>query len=230
MYTALIIDDETDARSVIRRSLQLFCPQFIHIREARDRAEALHQLKDGTVDMTFLDIRLKKENGIDLYPEFVKLCKNIVFVTAYDEYAVKAFKTEALHYILKPIDPEDLEKAVRRAQLTPSRIVIANLNSRTPLTHNQILYLNSDGPYVHFFTTDGRTITGTHGLKHYDDRLNSEAFCRPHQSYLINLTHVERVCLEEEQYGVVYLRGVAKPIAMSKRRRPDFMRALEQLG
>jgi len=180
MYTALIIDDETDARSVMRKSLELFCPQFTKIREAKDRAEALNQLKDNTVDMTFLDIKLKQESGIAIYPELSNWCPNIVFVTAYHKYAVTAFKMKALHYLLKP--------AVNRANLTQSRIVVATVGARTPLRYDQISYLKSDGPYVHFFTVDGQSLLGSHGLKYYDSRIQSDLFCRPHQSYLVNLT------------------------------------------
>lgn len=230
MYTALIVDDEPHARGVLRRSLELFCPQFTTIREARDRAEALAQLADRKVDLTFLDIQLKKENGIKIYPELARWCRNIIFVTAYDAYAVKAFKTEALHYLLKPIEPADLEQAVERAKLTQERIIISNLDAQTPLAHEEILYLRSDGPYVYFHTTDGRSLTGTHGLREYESRLKSRMFCRPHQSFLVNLRQVERVVLDEQSNGTVYLRGDHPPIAMSKRRRPDFLRALREFG
>ena len=229
MFTALIVDDEIDGRSLIRKSLELFCPQFSKFREATDRAQALQQLVDREVDMIFLDINLKKENGIDIYPELLGWCPNIVFVTAFDEYAVKAFRVKALHYILKPIDPDDLIEAVNRADLTQGRIVISNLGKRTPLTFQEIIYLKSDGPYVHFHTIDGRTITGTHGLKYYDERLNSPIFCRPQQSYLVNLTQVNHISMDESSHGTVYLRGKEEPITMSKRMGPEFIKALGEM-
>lgn len=229
MYTALIIDDETDARSVMRKSLELFCPQFTDIREAKDRAEALTHLKHSKVDMTFLDIRLKQESGIALYPELSAYCPNIVFVTAYNKYAVTAFKMKALHYLLKPVDPDDLVEAVDRADLAQSRIVVATVGARTPLRYDEIVYLKSDGPYVYFYTADGQSLLASHGLKYYDSRIQSGLFCRPHQSYLVNLTRVERIDLEAEQFGVVYLKGIPEPIPMSKRRRSSFVDALNAL-
>lgn len=229
MYTALIVDDEPHAIGVLRRSLELFCPQFTTIREARDREEALLRLADKEVDLTFLDIQLKKDNGIDIYPELARWCKNIIFVTAFDEYAVSAFKTRALHYLLKPVSPSDLEQAVERADLAQGKIIIYNLGARTVLAYSDIRYLRSDGPYVHFHTTDGRTLTGTRGLKKYAEQLKSKIFFRTHQSFLVNLNYVNKVSLEEQQSGVVYLKGDDTPISIAKRRRAAFLRALEEI-
>ena len=121
----------------------------------------------------------------------------------------------------------DLEQAVERADLGKGRIVIVNLNSRTPLDYDDILFLNSDGPYVHFHTTDGRVVTGTHGLNFYSKQLNSNVFQRSHRSFLVNLSQVETALSDKDGGGTVIIKGYGKPIPIAKRRRKEFMEALE---
>ncbi|MEM6769807.1 MAG: LytTR family DNA-binding domain-containing protein [Bacteroidota bacterium] len=226
MFTALIIDDEPDAIGVLRKSLELFCPIFSEIRAARNGQEALEQLQDGAVDLTFLDIRLKREDGLALYPQISKFCQKIVFVTAYDEYAVSAFKTEALHYLLKPIEPEELEKAVERANLTPSRIVLASHEQRVTLDYRDILYLNSDKSYTTFYTVNGEKHIMTKTLKFYEEQLSSPLFYRPHQSYLVNLQYVTRLLSIRKE--VALKDGTLIPI--SKRQLKPFKAAMARFA
>ncbi len=199
MFTALIIDDELDAISVLRKSLQLFCPDFTKILEATDGAQALAHLARENVDLTFLDIKLKRENGIDLYHRIIPLCTKIVFVTAYDEFAVKAFKTNALHYLLKPVEPAELEKAVVRADLRPHRLMVTNQGVREPLAFDDIVYLESDGPYTTFHLVDGRSILIAYTLKHFEVQLPANTFFRIHRSFLINLRFVDHYAPNKRQ-------------------------------
>lgn len=226
MYTALIIDDEPDAISVLRKSLELFCPDFTEIREASNGAEAKAQLKDGEVDLTFLDIRLKRENGLTLYKEIAQLCPKIVFVTAYDEYAVKAFKTEALHYLLKPIEPAELEKAVERANLSSKRIVLTSNEATTPLDVPDIVYLSSHKSYTTFHTVKGQKILMTKNLKHYESQMRSSSFFRPHQSYLVNLAFVQNLSSINKE--VILKNGVRLPV--SKRQMKGFREAMDRFS
>lgn len=227
MHTALIIDDESDARSVMRKMLELYCPQFSRILLAATAQHALQQLREEVVDLIFLDIKLKGPSGLEIYAELARYCDKIVFVTAYKKHAFAAFRNNPLHYLLKPVNPDDLTEAVRRADLSSRRIVIVNTHRRTPLNFDDILYLHSDGPYVQFHTTDKRVVTGTHGLKYYEEKLNSPEFCRPHQSYVVNLGAVQQVRKEEGPFGTVYLKGVDEPITMSRRLARLFVEALE---
>lgn len=209
MYTALIIDDEPDAISVLRRSLELFCPAFSTILEARDGAQARACLQRHNVDLTFLDIRLKRESGLTLYREIDNLCPNFVFVSAYDEYAVKAFKTEALHYLLKPVEPAELEKAVARANLAPTRITISNTAMKIPIDYKNILYLKSDGPYTTFYTLKKKPIVIAYTLKYFQRQIKSPDFFRVHRSFFINLKHVNQYSSKE----LTMVDGTSIPIA-----------------
>lgn len=228
MLSALVIDDEADARSVLRKMLELFCPEVKRVAEASDGREAKYLVETSNFDLAFIDIKLKNENGIDLAKVISRSCENIVFVTAFDEFAVRAFQTEAIHFLLKPVDPELLQQAVRRAlpghqrsNYLQNRIFLRTKDRVHVLKYEDIRYVSGDGNYSTFYTRDGSSLMISHNLSYYENLIDSALFIRTHQSYLVNLTFVREILVAN--YTTILDDGTKVPI--SRRRRDHFVQA-----
>ncbi len=233
MLSALVIDDERDARSVLRKMLELFCPEVNRIAEASNGREAHYLVTNDSFDVAFIDIKLKNENGIDLAKGISKYCDNIVFVTAFDEFAVQAFQPEAIHFLLKPVDPELLQQAIIRAQpdhhrsnQLRSRLFLRTKDSITVLRYEDIRYIAGDGNYSTFYSVDGKSLLISHHLAYYEKLIDSPLFARSHQSYLIYLPYVREVLMAS--YLVVLNDGTELPI--SRRLREPFLQAFMALN
>lgn len=234
MYKAIVIDDEADARNVMRRLIELFCPQINKLDEAEDGASARRLIRQRRYDFAFFDIQLNGESGIDLARELASDCGNIIFVTAFDKYAVEAFQTEAIHYLLKPVDPELLQQAVQRAQKNEStgndniknKLFLTTKESMTVLSHDEIRYVVGDGNYATFYDDSGGSLMVSRNLSYYQQQIDSSGFYRIHQSYLVNLDYVRGISQRDKQgnYSVDMPDGVRLPLARSKKR--DFIRLL----
>ena len=192
MYRALIVDDEEDARSVMRKMLELFCPDIGEVYEAESTLEAMRQVRRRHFHVAFLDIRLGQENGLQLATKLSGHCDHIIFVTAFDAYAVQAFQIGAVHYLVKPVSPDLLQDAVSRI-VTPQeplvqeeRIYLRSKEEITVLEQREILFLRGDGNYVTFHTRDGQEVFVSRNISYYLRQLNADRFVRTHQSYVIN--------------------------------------------
>lgn len=233
MLSALIIDDEADARSVLRRLLQLFCPEVNQIAEARNGPEAIKLASGTSFNLAFIDIKLKKENGIDLAKNISKYCGNIVFVTAYDEFAVQAFQTEAIHFLLKPVDPELLQQAVTRASPghqrenhLNNRLFLRTKESINVLKYEDIRYVAGDGNYSTFFTTTGKNLMVSRNLLYHEKLIDSSSFVRPHQSFLVHLPFVREIMVA----GQVVVLDDGTNLPMSRGYQGNFIQAFMELG
>ncbi|MFK8161786.1 MAG: LytR/AlgR family response regulator transcription factor [Lewinella sp.] len=233
MLSALVIDDEVDARSVLRKMLELFCPQVTFIAEAANGREAMQIVSETTYDLAFIDIKLKNENGVDLAKGISNYCDNIVFVTAFDEYAVRAFQTEAIHFLLKPVDPELLQQAVTRAlpgnqrhNALKDRLFLRTKERINVLKYEEIRYIVGDGNYSTFHMKKGGNLMVSHNLAYYEKLIDSKAFLRPHQSYLIHLPFVSEIMVAS--HVVVLDDGTQIP--MSRRLRDPFVQAFMRIS
>lgn len=234
MYNAIVIDDEADARNVMRRLIELFCPQINALDEAEDGASARRLMRHQRYDFAFFDIQLNGESGIDLARELALDCGNIIFVTAFDKYAVEAFQTEAIHYLLKPVDPELLKQAVQRAHKSESvgngklkdRLFLTTKENMTVLRYDEIRYVVGDGNYATFYNDSGSSLMVSRNLSYYQRQIDSPGFYRIHQSYLVNLDYVRGISQRDKQgnYSVDMSDGASLPLARSKKR--DFIRML----
>lgn len=212
---ALIVDDEQMARETIQEIIKLYCPQITTIAEAHSVQTAIEALHSRKPDLLFLDIRLEGGNGFDVLKQAAVDNLNIIFITAYDEYAIKAFKVSAIDYLLKPIDPDDFINAVNKAH---QKVLKESMNSRLNLflqnmmhqneeikniTLNtaenfhlvkiqDIIYCEAYKNYTTFHLTQGKPITVSKNLREYEELLPTSSFMRPHQSYLVNFNHVVR--------------------------------------
>ncbi|MEL7249635.1 MAG: LytTR family DNA-binding domain-containing protein [Bacteroidota bacterium] len=229
-YQALIIDDEASARSALKELLTLFCPEVEEIMEAGTAAEALQAVRQTPFDIVFVDIQLKRISGIQLAKQLLPYCKNLVFVTAHDQYAIEAFQAEALHYLLKPVDPQSLKDAIKRIRTTPTsakreddRLLLNTRKGVIILKHHEILYIQGEGNYCTFHCDGEQRYVVSKHLSHYEEQLNSKRFFRIHQSYLINLDCVRQV-ITQSGSTVVLKNDEKLPIA--RRRKDAFLKVL----
>lgn len=233
MYTALLIDDEADARKVLKGLLELFCPEISTILEASNGTTALETCLSQQVNVAFIDIQLRQENGIEIAQPLLEYCPNIIFVTAHDQYAVEAYKTNALHYLLKPVIPEQLQAAVNRMRTVKpveqqgSKLLLPTRNGVIVLDQKEIIRVKGDGNYCHFFCSDDQRYFISRNLAHYEALMDEDQFFRIHQSHLVNLSFIRQLSLESG-YQVILKNGDELPLA--QKRKEGFMQALAKYG
>ncbi|MBT8191449.1 MAG: LytTR family DNA-binding domain-containing protein [Bacteroidia bacterium] len=245
----VIIDDEVSFINTLEILLQKH-PEFKIIGKARSATEAIHVIKETAPDLVFLDVQLGDGNGFDV----LKAIENpdhldVVFVTAFDEYAVEAFRFSAVDYLLKPVIYDDLVSALDRvkqsiqSRLSINRleILLANLkltdNTKKKIvlreadTHHiidldDIMWCMAEGSYTSFHLVDDRTIVVSKNLKEYEEILSSNGFYRIHRSYVVNLNKVLR--LEKAEGGVLHLQGNHQ-LPVSTRKREKLSMRLDML-
>jgi two-component system, LytTR family, response regulator len=208
----LIIDDEKKARQLLQVILKENHPQLTICGMCEDLPSGVRAIKMHQPDLVFLDIEMSGHSGLDLLEFFNEDEVNfsIVFVTAYNEYALQAFKLSAIDYILKPINPEHVANAVAkfskqqnkqvklietlRQNLIPEedkKIAIPNRESIIYITPKDILYVKADGAYSVFYLISGQKHMLSRNLKYVEEMLKSFTFIkRCHKSYIVNLKHV----------------------------------------
>lgn len=248
MY-ALIVDDESRARETITQLIQLFCPQITAVAEADSVETALQSIETRQPDVLLLDIRLGMGTGFDILKQTKAKSLNVIFITAYNEYAVKAFKVSAIDYLLKPIDPDDFIEAIEKAH---QRVLKDSLEARIDLfLHNishkeapiskitlntaesfhivevdQIVYCQADKNYTTFYLSHQAPIVVSKNLREYESLLPSKHFIRSHQSYLVNLQHVVRYEKGDKNH-LVTTNDWTVPIAL--RRKDKVLQALKEM-
>ncbi|MEM7109515.1 MAG: response regulator [Bacteroidota bacterium] len=245
---ALIVDDEPDVRTVLRSALRNF--SFIEVKdEAANVPEAVRKIHQHQPELVFLDIEMPGYNGLQLL-EFFNVSEvrfEIIFVTAYDEYAIKAFKLSAFDYLLKPIDPGQLEETLNRyrksrsnqfliertAQLQkayePSgkldKIAISSTNGIVFISLSEIILFEASGTYTTLFKTGSTKIVASKPLGEFENLLNDHPdFFRSHRSFLINLKHIDR--LETVEGDIIYLKNDHK-VALSRYKKKEFQERIK---
>ena len=213
MIRAVIIDDEKLARDVIFKYLKEYCPDVEIVAQASTVQTAYEAIRMTLPDLIFLDIEMPDGKGFDLLRMFEKINFRIIFVTAYSEYAIKAFRFSALDYLLKPVKIDELIEAVakirdqeqhgisseivktllnnlRSSSPRQSTLIITNLKGFDVLKLNEIIMCQADGYCTNFFLTGDRRVISSKNLKHFAGLLEDQNFLRVHHSYLVNLDHV----------------------------------------
>lgn len=213
MIRAVIIDDEKLARDVIANYLGEFCPDVEVVAQASSVKTALAAIQNTSPDLVFLDIEMPDGNGFDLLNMFEKIDFRIIFITAYSEYAIRAFRFSALDYLLKPVKIDEIIDAVARVRSAESRsmsteiinsllsnlksssarqstLIIPNLKGFEVLKVNDIIMCQADGYCTNFLLAGNRKVVSSKNLKHFDGLLEDQNFMRVHHSYMVNLDHV----------------------------------------
>ena len=225
VWKALIIDDERLARARLRSMLTEF-PDIEIAGEADNVFEAVKLIETIEPDVLFLDIQMPQASGFDLL-EQVETNAKIIFVTAFDEYAIRAFEVNALDYLLKPVNPVRLRRAIERLSapdektektFEPDDFLFVDTGRRSKFIKiSSIKCIVAADVYSEVFTDDGAKILLLKSLGEWEQRLPRKNFMRIHRSTIINLEFIERVEKRFNYSHRVYLEGINEPFVISRR-------------
>lgn len=227
-FKVLVVDDERLARKDIRSKLSEYENLEI-VAEAEDVESAAEQVKKYSPDVIFLDIQMPGESGFELLEKIPAGIK-IIFVTAYDEYAIRAFEINALDYLLKPIETERLDQSIARLHQTfeesqhesktleyDDHLLLVLDNHLKFLKINTIVYLAACGNYSEVFTSNRKKSLTLKSLKEWESRLPVNSFCRIHRSTIININFIEKIEDWMNYSYRVYLKDIKEPFVLSRR-------------
>lgn len=214
-FKAIIVDDEAHSRSVLKNLLVKFCPSINLVAEADNANTAFDLINKHEPDVVFLDIQMPGGNGFSLLKKFKDIYFDVVFATSYDKYAIEAIKLSALHYLLKPIEVEDLQEAVKRLERNAdskeiNEKLIANAINNSEekveiekkitvhtkdqvifLSLNEITHFEADVNYTFIYTKENVKYTSAKTIGDYENLLKEyDAFYRISKSCLINVNYV----------------------------------------
>ncbi|MCD4773247.1 MAG: LytTR family DNA-binding domain-containing protein, partial [Bacteroidales bacterium] len=238
MLRTIIIDDELHIQETLDNMLKTYCPNVKVIAKANSVKNGVEAIKQYHPDLILLDIKMDDGTGFDLLAKLEPINFKVVFITAYDKYAIKAFKFNALDFLLKPVDPDELTAAVNKAEKviqkefntqlsnmednlrtddkSQKKIILKTFDNIYLVKVRDIIYCESDGGYTAIYRQNEKRILVSNTLKDYDEMLSDFGFYRVHKSYLININYIER--FEKAEGGYVILTDENKiPVASRKR-------------
>ena len=238
---AIIIDDETNARLVIRGMMKENFPAVQVLGEAKDLPSGVKLIHQFNPDIVFLDIEMPQFSGLEIVdffpPEQINF--QIIFVTAYDKYAIDAFKVSAIDYLIKPVQLEDLGRAIQKVENLntlkyqtlkenlksekPKKILVNGAGGQIIIPIEDILYIKADGSYSDIFLADGTKHCVTKKLIDFEVLKQTNDFERVHRSFIINLQHVQKF-FKSDGGGVVMSNG--EELSVSKEKREELEQRL----
>jgi two-component system LytT family response regulator len=233
MIKTILIDDESLARDIVKYYLNDF-PEIEVVTECNDGFEGIKAITQHQPDFIFLDIQMPKINGFEML-ELVEKPPAVIFTTAFDEYAIKAFEVNAVDYLLKPIEKNRFDQAVKKISTRLNNMDIMATQdlldsaSMSPAQHNRVVvkkngvikiiavsdinYLEADDDYVKLSTAEG-VFHKNKTMSFFERTLDAEQFIRIHRSYIINLGQVTKIELKEKDSYVVLLKsGIWLPVS-----------------
>ncbi len=226
---AIIVDDERLARSNMRKLLEPF-PIIEIVGEACSCDQAVELIGIQNPNLIFLDIQLRGETGFELL-ELINKSIKIIFVTAFDEYAIRAFEVNAVDYLLKPVNPERLKASIDRLVIKENSgsdktkyyeyqdsiyVQVTNFASRFVKICN-ISFIEPAGNYSKIVSNDGRYCVVLKTMKEWEEVLPKNFFVRIHRSSIINIEHIDRIEINSNKLHRVYLKNVENPLEISRR-------------
>ncbi len=221
---AIIVDDESLARFEIVRLLKDF-DQIEIVGEADSMESSLELIQQEKPDLIFLDINLGKYSGFELL-EHISSSIEIIFITAYDQYAIRAFEVNALDYLLKPVKPERLSATIERLsknKIKPEltlklndNIIVSHLNNKKLVKVGDISFIEAKGDYTLVHTNKNGNGMIHHTIKNWIKRLPSEAFIQVHRSYITNLQQIRLIKKEGKQNYKIQLKSCDELIPIGR--------------
>ena len=234
---AIIVEDKEYIRKGLLNLLQLIDTDVTIIGECESVKDAVVVANACKPDLIFLDINLLDGTAFDFLDQTEHLSFKIIFITAYEEYALKALKIGAVDYLLKPVDVEELQAALQKVKNLPvaeqkqqiktvkavwnnddATLILSLHDSFQVIDLNELLYCESDKGYTTFFCTNNKKYVVSKTLKEFEERLLNANFTRPHQSFMVNLKFIDKY----EKSGVIYLKN-GKKIPVSSRKKDQFV-------
>ena len=225
MITATIVDDEPDCCESMAMLLERWCPEVKVLDICYSAGAALQSIKEHAPQILFLDIEMPFMNGFELLEKLGNINFELIFTTSYDQYAIKAIRFSALDYLLKPVDREELQKAVQKAAqrnqhplpqqldmllqklkhpaVPLSKIAIPTMEGFQLLAADTIISFESESNYTHLFLKDKRKVTASRSLKEMEEILEAYPFIRIHHSHIVNINEVEKYIKGEGGYLIM---------------------------
>ena len=239
----VIIDDEDNGRNIIRQYLSLYCDDVDIMGEANSVKSGVEMLSEITPDVLFLDIQMQDGTGFDLLEALPQCSFKVIFVTSYDQFALKAIKFNAADYILKPVDPDEFVEAVQRVQadlakeINDNRIdqLLTNMDNFTRVgfpTDEGVLFVDiddivrceADGGNTQVFTDNGTMFVATKNIKVYEELFADNKFLRINKTNLINTSYIDKYEKSDGGGSVLMADGVS--IEVSPYRKDDLQKML----
>ncbi|NQV53462.1 MAG: response regulator transcription factor [Flavobacteriales bacterium] len=243
----LIVDDEELARKNLEFILKDVCPQVEVVGVAANAKAAKKKIESENIDLLLLDIEMPNGSGFDLLESLEgQIDFKIIFITAYHEYALRAFKFSAVDYLLKPINSDELQAAIAKVQPgqdveskekidtlieniskkggVMNKIALPSMEGLQFVELDDVIYCESQDNYTQFFLTDGKRIMVSKTIKHFEELLDPDRFFRVHRSNIINLRYIDKYVKGEGGY-VVMKQGARIPV--SRRRKEGFLQLFQ---
>ncbi|RLD41842.1 MAG: DNA-binding response regulator [Bacteroidetes bacterium] len=251
MIRCVIVDDESKAREILIEMLKLYCSTVEVVGQAHNVSSAYETIRQLNPDLVLLDIKMPDGSGFDLLNKFEKIDFKVIFITAHEEYAIKAFRFSALDYILKPIDPSDLISAVEKVSgisgindineqfktlkdnfyngnsSQEKRIVLKTTENIYIISIKDVIRCQSEKNYTYFYFSNRERIIVSKTLKDFDEILTEYGFMRIHRSHLINLSYIDR--FDKSEGGFLIMTDGSK-VDVSHRKKEVLLSYIYGLG
>jgi two-component system LytT family response regulator len=249
MIKTIIIDDEADGRAALKIAIEKYCPEIEIKALCNSPADGINAIATYHPDLLFLDIQMPQMSGFDLLQHVLPFSFEVIFVSAYEKYAIKAIRFSALDYLLKPIDIDDLVHAVQKAKARMDqkqnsfqyqsvlhniqmkggkidRLAVPSLDGIDFFNTADIVYCQADGSYTKLILTNKEVKTVTRNLKDFENLLTDSDFCRVHNASLINMRHVQKYIKGEGGYVILTNNY---HVDVSRRKKEEFIKRLNTL-
>ncbi len=227
-YTGYIVDDENLARYTLRKKLNAY-PEIEIIGEANNLQSALDEIPKKVPDILFLDIQLHEGTGFDLL-NGLNYNGKVIFITAFDQYAIRAFEINAVDYLLKPISNKRLKEAINRVKSQRlekkprdivklqhnDRFLISTIDSMNFIKLSEIVFIKSSGDYTELRLSDGKTYLESRSMLQWEECLPENHFCRISRFYIVNFDYISEIKKSFTIPGLLFIKGIADPFKISK--------------
>lgn len=245
MIKAMIVDDEQSSIDLLKWLIKEYCPDITSVEYARSVQDAMPLIRSFGPDIVFLDIQMPHESGFDLLTGIDHWNFEVIFTTAYNEFAIQAIRFSALDYLLKPIDEGELKKAVERYKVkkiyapagqilfrnfiqnisqtnkSKFKLALADASEIRYVQIDEIVRLQAESNYTHIHLKNKKTFISAKTLKEYDEILRGHRFLRVHKSHLVNLTHIQAY----DRQGILQMSDDSK-IEVARRKKEYLQKAL----
>ena len=235
----IIVEDEQTSREILKNYLTKYCPTVEVLGEAQNIDEAMVLIRNNDLDLVFLDVEMPYGSGFDLLDKFDKTDFEVVFVTAYNQYAIEALNSHASYYLLKPISIDELIKSVdyvtqikvkenelQHAVLIPkisatdNKITIPTQDGFEVLEIKDIMYCKADDNYTEIFLENNQKKLVSKTLKYFEDLLKDTGFARIHKSFLVNVSYI--ASYKKGKGGTISLTN-GKELSVSASKKAEFL-------
>lgn len=241
----MIVDDEQSSIDLLQWLVGQYCPDITAVKTARSVKDAIPVIQSFRPDILFLDIQMPHQSGFDLLTNIDNWNFEVIFTTAYNEFAIQAIRFSALDYLLKPVDEAELKKAVERYKAkriyAPAgqllfrnfiqnishgnkdkfKLALADATEVKYVQLNEIIRLQAESNYTHIFLSGNKVFVSAKTLKEYDEILNGHQFLRVHKSHLVNPAHIEVY----DRQGILHMSDGSK-VEVARRKKEFLQQSL----